>query len=296
MLKKCFLILILGMMFGCAGQSKKCQSIYQKFKVGHWIPICERGIASQIIEDNEWVSVSCSACCPRDEEILRATLEKQTKAWQCLSEFLGHHPKIKINYKVSHTLNWLYYRVDTRSLGGSSAVTLTFPGFIGIKQDGQTAVNALSDVRMDIHETAHAFTNNAGYFVHVGCWSDSPTAWLHEGISIYLQGNRICPQIEDLDSRYITALRYWEELRVNERSLDQVPQYFTAHTKGALFFASLEREYGCDENCFRDLWNLYMRASKDHYLTNHEIKKVTEKYMNRNLDFIFYLLEIDFRQ
>lgn len=249
-----------------------------------------QGQTPDFIHSNDKIQIECYGCREVDKPILEESFRLQTQAYDCLADLLDHSPSEcgypQVIYKFYHLPESIEYGDNAGTVRGT---VVTSRGFIGIIENS-TAVNSVEDVRMDKHETMHAFT-------HSGYQTETlKPLWLNEGFSIIVEDARL-----DCGDKQTTPMRFdpqsfedWERLK---DGLD--PQYGNTlespHIKGSIFFAALYSDYDCSLDCAVDIWNELRKGygaeqSDSRILSNSEIKEVAEKITGHDLESVFDLI------
>lgn len=237
---------------------------------------------------NDKVAVLCEDCGDETNFLLQKTLEYQTEVYDCLKNYFGYEPNSDakpIRYRIS--MMEKDAESETYSSGTAGYCEVSNRGFIGIIKPGNKRVQGVDDLRADVHETAHIFTNSLS--------DGTIPKWFNEGISIYAESRIQChtKQMEGFHrvGKDIYTVRYLP-LKEGDRSSFNSE----AHNVGSLFSSVLENEYNCDINCYFEIVKNLRNTcgiNKNCKIDNKKIKESAEKIIEQDLTELFNLLEIN---
>lgn len=256
-------------------------------------------IPETIIYENDKIWFRCRDCYEHERPILEESFRLQTMAYDCLEDYFDWAPReigVKISYELEHLeypkgseeFEQMYGPQVSRYLpGGPDSSRIVSIGFIGELNEGETAVSSIENVRMDIHETTHAFTHAALNDARFG--ESCVPIWYDEAMSILTEGEGVLDCGSDkryIDTRYNMKDHYQ---RLKEEGIAPY-NLFSSHIKGGLFIAGLELDYDCDLHCVAEIWNI-LRI--DYEGRNaRTIKHAAERVTGYDLTSLFEMLEI----
>lgn len=268
-----------------------------------WNKICEQGETWENCADcqipcqsefcNSKTTLFCDNCTELEYKLLPTVFEYQNIIYDCIANFLGSAPERRFRYWIKPPNTMCPNNVvHCENVGNAGYSGVFFPGIPGIVNSGEFEVNSTENVRADIHETTHVFTDNLLRNV---------PDWYNEGVSIYLNEKLNChpKQYEDTGNRLTIALNktYYQLKNGTEPEFFEYPHY-----KGSLFFAGLELDYGCKEICFKEIFNKLREIKESRnsmgpgetIISNSDIKQAAEEVTNKDLSKLFDLLELKY--
>ncbi|MFA4830794.1 MAG: hypothetical protein WC862_02780 [Patescibacteria group bacterium] len=255
------------------------------------------------------VEVLCVGCAESDTPFIQRTKELERTAKSCIENYLG----IELPATLIHQI--FPYRVGEFAIchpditnptpeqlegllfkcanDGAATSAVNEYGFPGLRRIGESRVTVLEDLRFDLHEDMHVFTN---YLL------PSHRSWFNEGMSEQLAapenngiyaGNRFeCGGLTHA-RRYQPALHKYNYLALQTGEFSMNDYYREAHLQGDLFFTGLEIDYGCSLECAARIWNrLRTTHAGAERITGADIKAAAEIETGRDLTPLFELLEI----
>ncbi|MBI2452613.1 hypothetical protein HYV50_06090 [Candidatus Pacearchaeota archaeon] len=267
-----------------------------------WNSVCESGESWEYCVDcqvpcqseycNSKITLLCDGCSEQQQSFFPTVFEYQNQVYDCIANFLGGVPQRRFQYWIKDEDNCPSDVVSCENVGTASYFGVYFPGTPGVVNTGESEVNSTDNIRADIHETTHVFTDHLLRQV---------PEWYNEGVSIYLNEKVDChpKQFEDVGNRLTIALEgNYEKLKNGE----EIQFFEYPHYKGSLFFAGLELDYNCNENCFKEIFSKLrgikeLRNSRglgETIISNSDIKQVAEEVTGYNLDELFNLLELNY--
>jgi hypothetical protein len=274
--------------------------IYNEMILNLFVFILIHTIYADFSAQNNYTRVECADCSSNDAPVINEILRLQTISIQNLSGILGYDPAAtqppKITYSFSHMpavtgpcILSVGHVIDGSKIADGAG--------IGVIRQGQTFVNSVDDVRMDIHETMHAFT-----FLALG----EVPGWFNESYSILMEasftfGDKQMRDITVVDGgscvnderlrlkqgkwlwdKAKLGYKKWFDLDTNLSASDITvySQYLEKdaatgkfrlaldptndrHVIGAMWVAALA-EIGCDTTCYINIWkNLAAKKLKN---------------------------------
>lgn len=232
----------------------------------------------------EQICLECSDCGPEDVPVLDESLRLQNIAYTCLSELINYDPSDELGYPA---ILYLFLH-DTKNFHGSNyGITprnvIISKGFIG-EVHGTNAVTRVEDVRLELHETAHAYT-----YVALGV----VPPWYNEGFSIFIESVLQCDPKQFGTYRLANAIRDWDNLK-NGLPIAWGNSLDSPHSKGAIFFAALITDYGWDGSKLVQLFNNLRKIHKTgREIDTRTIRAVAEEINDGDLSYLFEILEIE---
>ena len=267
-----------------------------------WNDVCESGESWQNCVDcqvpcqseycNSKITLFCDGCSEQQYSFFPTVFEYQNQVYDCIANFLGGSPPRRFQYWIKDEDDCPIEVVSCENVGTASYFGVYFPGTPGVVNSGESEVTSIDNIKADIHETTHVFT------VHL---LRQVPDWYNEGVSIYLNEKLDChpKQFEDVGNRIAIALEgNYDKLKNGE----EIQSFEYPHYKGSLFFAGLELDYNCKEDCFKEIFSRLkeikeLRSSRglgETIISNSDIKQVSQEVTGYNLDGLFDLLELDY--
>ncbi len=231
---------------------------------------------------NEKICLECEDCPPMDTAVLDESFRLQTIAYQCVADALEFDPSAEmngpmINYHFSHRSK----PVAGDNYGKVQGSDVYSPGFIGVTEENDTAVAKVDNVRLDVHEIGHAFTN-----LGLG----RVPAWFNEGVSIFMGGNLRCDMKQFLSLSMQQASLDWKNVKAG-LPLEYNNPLSDPHMKGAIFMAALIDEYDWNDFDIEELWkNLRQMHILGQKITTDVIKRTASEMEGKDLSYVFDLL------
>ena len=245
---------------------------------------------------NDRIILECCGCSLDTEEVVYENFRAQTIANECLSNYLHYTPVPRSDHTPSVT--YLFYEMDAPVVGDNTVFGMVInnfdfvPGFIGVVRDGNTHVNSVNDVYLDLHETTHVYT---------GLSLGNTPAWFNEGFSEQTAGRLACEYprllLSTFDAnRMVMASTDWVHLQ-RDGTLEwaEFESLTDPHIQGAVFFAALNDSYGgCYLYCAQQIWNELRRQHASGYpVTTALIRTVSERIVGQDLSRVFALARLN---
>lgn len=193
------------------------------------------------------IAIACENCFMSDAEVIRETWRLQNAAFNCTYDYLGHLPNANPNMHSTRVTYYLLPYLREGYNGIAQGQDVSMRGCIGVRAEGARRAMRPEDVRMEFHELAHVFTNAA---LERG---SSVPDWFEEGFSIQTENRISCSSRQIVFNSMAYAGTNWRRLKLG-RSLYR-EELSSPHTKGMIFFAALESDYGCGFDCSQHIWN-----------------------------------------
>ena len=139
-------------------------------------------------------------------------------------------------------------------------------------------------MRLDLHETTHAFIHSVL----------KPPQWFDEGMAIMLAQRLSCDSKQAFESRFSQAQSEWRSLK-NGLPINDQPS--DPHVKGAIFMAALNDDYGCGLDCVRSIFN-HLQQQPGMKVSTKDVRKAVEWrlgywYSKESIDYLFKTLDLD---
>ena len=240
--------------------------------------------------ENRNLVIYCNDCTESDRPVVYASFALQNKAYECLAQYFQYRLGFNYDdadpnlvYEFSHMPNPVEERY-ARVSGKVHGLTITSKGFFGTVWQGSDHVNRVEDVRLDLHETTHAFIHSVL----------KPPQWFDEGIAIMLAQRLSCDPKQAFESRFSQAQFEWRSLKnglpINNPLSDP-------HVKGAIFIAALNDDYACSLYCIRDIFNR-LQQQPGMQVSTKDVRKAVEWrlgywYSKESIDYLFKTLDLD---
>lgn len=206
---------------------------------------------------------SCNSC-GKQETLFDDFTSMQTQVYDCLANYFQFSPPRVPNmviYDSSEEICNNKYGCYGYEGGWSSLLGVVWNPLQGSRNYGENQPTEQQQLTADKHETAHYFLNQ---MIH------GPPGWFTEAIAIQTNERLVChPQENPKGDSYLkerendfggiimsdnTVLNenYYIRLKNGETSLSD-PEKKYAHIIGTLWVMGLKLDYGCTENCVRDI-------------------------------------------
>lgn len=236
---------------------------------------------------DEDVEVFCVGCTHDDAQFIQRTLEFQKVAKLCLDSYLNVSLRGPLRLMIWNPNSLLPCEASSGSWCenvGHGGNFVMVSGFQGIILPGETRVNSVDDIRLDLHENMHVYTRLLV--------STQVPAWFNEGMSIQTGTRLNCSGYPQLSEGFRIGTNEYELLKEGRITLSDSQR--NPHSIGSLFFYGLEVDYGCGMACAAKIWKRLSNGSSDHFrtITDHEIKEVVEAETGEDVTPLFELLEI----